>query len=111
MSTTVPHDPLKYLKDPEFAAQYILAFIEDGEPLYECLAHVIKAHGLANLARRSGIAAPNLLRATRKGANPTIATLQAILHALGMELSVVPLKKPTKRGRTRQKPKALAKAA
>jgi DNA-binding phage protein len=63
------------------------------------------------MARLTGIAAPNLLRVTRKGANPTIATLRAILHALGMELTVVPWKPPKKRGRQKQKQKPLAKAA
>jgi probable addiction module antidote protein len=102
---------LKHLRIPEVAAHYIIACIEEGDPLNECLADVIKAHGLAALARATGIAAPNLLRVTRKGSNPTIATIRAILHALGMELTVVPWKPPKKKARQKRKPKLLAKAA
>jgi probable addiction module antidote protein len=102
---------MRQLKDPEAAAYYIIAFIEGGDPLNECLADVIRAHGLAKMARLTGIAAPNLLRVTRKGSNPTIATIQAILHALGMELSVVPWKPPKKRVRQKRKLRPFAKAA
>jgi probable addiction module antidote protein len=110
MTPTKPWEEIKLdlLRAPEAAAEYIIAFIEDGDPLNECLADVIKAQGLARMARLTGIAAPNLLRVTRKGHNPTVATLQAILGALDMELSVRHKKrKPTKEGKRRK----LAKAA
>lgn len=111
MIRTVAWETSDYLKDPEVAAHYIIACIEEGDPLNECLALVIKAYGLARMARATGIAAPNLLRVTRKGSNPTLTTIQAILHALGMELAVVPLKRPQKRSRPKRKPRPLAKAA
>lgn len=95
-----PHH-LEFLRKPANAAEFILAYLEDGEPLNECLGDVIKAQGLAKMARLTGIAAPNLLRATRKGANPTVATLSAILDALGMELSVAPKNRAKRRSRAK----------
>lgn len=112
MKLSAPWEPFKIglLKDPESAALYIQAYLEEGDPLNECLADVIKAQGLAKMARLTGIAAPNLLRVTRKGHNPTVATLNAILHALGMELSVEPKSRPKGR-KAPAGAKALAKAA
>lgn len=112
MKLSVPWEAthLELLKNPETAAEYIKAYLEDGDPLHECLADVIKAQGLQRMAKLTGIAAPNLLRATRKGANPTVATLTAILDALGMALSVA-VKKPKQKGSKTPRPRELAKAA
>lgn len=110
MKLSAPWEPFKIglLKDPESAALYIQAYLEEGDPLNECLAGVIKAQGLQRMAKLTGIAAPNLLRATRKGSNPTVATLTAILDALDMRLSVS-AKKAEQRAAPRRR--RLAKAA
>jgi probable addiction module antidote protein len=107
---------IEMLKDPESAALYIQAYLEEGDPLNECLADVIKAQGLQRMAKLTGIAAPNLLRATRRGSNPTVATLNAILDAMGMTLSVEAKKakkSPQAPSSKRRRPKGavLSKAA
>jgi probable addiction module antidote protein len=115
MKLSAPWEPFKLslLKDPESAALYIEICLEEGDPLPECLADVIKAQGLQRMAKLTGIAAPNLLRATRKGSNPTVATLTAILDALGMALSVEAKPKAARLASKQRRPRAraLAKAA
>lgn len=46
--------------------------------------------GLATVAQEAGVTREALYRALSPGGNPTLKTLLAVLHAVGMRLSVVP---------------------
>jgi probable addiction module antidote protein len=78
----------KLLKDPKVAQAYIEGAVEEGVPLNYAIGEVIKAQGVTKVSQRAEMALPNVLRATRKDANPTFSTLTKLLHALGLELSV-----------------------
>lgn len=83
---------LERLRDPDFAREYVQACLEEGLPITEAVGAVIRAHGLDKVAKRAHMAKPNLLRAVRAGANPTLDTLRQLLNSIGMDVAVRNLK-------------------
>ena len=82
------------MKDPAQAAAYIEAVIdlEDPAVLLVALRHVAKAHGMAEVARRADLGDKTLFKALSATGNPTLATVQKVLAAVGLRLSVAPLR-------------------
>jgi len=80
------------LTNPEEAAAYIEAAIEQGDDaaLLLALRHVAAAHGMADVARRADVGDKTLFRVLSDKGNPTIATVNKVLHAVGLRLSVAP---------------------
>ena len=82
------------MKDPVQAAAYIEAVIdlEDPAALLVALRHVAKAHGMTEVARRADVGDKNLFKALSATGNPTLATVHKVLAAVGLRLSVEPLR-------------------
>jgi probable addiction module antidote protein len=80
------------LKDPAEAAAYIDAVMELDDPaaLLLALRQVAKAHGMAEVARKSDLGDKTLFKALSAEGNPTLTTIYKVLHAVGLRLSVVP---------------------
>lgn len=80
------------LTGPAEAAAYIEAVMEMEEPaaLVNALRLVANAHGMAEVARRADVGEKTLFRSLGENGNPTLATLQKVLHAVGLRLSVHP---------------------
>ncbi len=80
------------LKDPVEAAAYVEAALEleDTNALLVALRHVARAHGMTDVAQRAELGEKTLFRALGKDGNPTLATMQKLLHAMGLRLSVAP---------------------
>lgn len=76
------------LQDPEFAKGYVDACLEEGVPLEVALGHVVRAQGVAKVAKRAHLDRPNVIRALRPKANPTLGTLRRLLSGVGLELAV-----------------------
>ncbi len=99
MSASEPYKPYRttdYLRTPEEAADYLNAAIEDGDPtfLLRALRNVAdSAGGMSHLARRTGLSRESLYKSLSKDGNPRLSSLEAILRALGLRLSVQPLPK------------------
>jgi len=78
--------------DPEFAAEYLKAAMEDtDEPrvLLIALRHVAEARGgLAKIAKEAGIERESLYRVLSPRGNPRLSTLMAVMKALGLTLTV-----------------------
>lgn len=80
--------------DPEFAAVYLAAALEEAEQpggqsaLLAGLRHIAEAQGIANVAERAGIPRESVYRALSPRGNPTLKTLLALLHATGMRLGI-----------------------
>jgi probable addiction module antidote protein len=92
--TSVSHDEAvirRIRKDPEFAAEYLKAAIEDtDEPavLLIALRHVAQARGLAAVAKASGVERESLYRALSAKGNPRLSTLVAVAKAVGLKLTL-----------------------
>ena len=89
------------LQDPEIAKGYVDACLEEGISLEEAIGDVVRAQGVNKVARRIHLGRPNLIRALRPKANPTVTTLRRVLNGVGLDISVRYLKAPktTKRKR------------
>lgn len=84
-----------FRKDPKFAAEYLNAILEDGdqEELMVALRHVATAFGgVPKLAEQTALNATTLYRTLSPQGNPELKSLRALLKAMGMRLSVEPIK-------------------
>ncbi len=84
-------DLLESLKDPEAAAQYLTACLEDRDPrvFLMALRDVADARGgLRKLSSDAGLNRESLYRMLSKAGNPSLASLAAVLHSVGLSLSV-----------------------
>jgi probable addiction module antidote protein len=86
-------DLVEKLKDSEFAVEYLNASIEDSEEgaderFLMALRQVAKAHGMTNVAEKSGVARQAMYRALSETGNPELSTLKALLDAMGLRLAV-----------------------
>lgn len=92
--TTISHDEAmirRIRRDPEFAAEYLKAALEDAdEPrvLLITLRHVAQARGIANVAKAAGVQRESLYRALSPNGNPRLSTLFAVAKAVGLRLTV-----------------------
>lgn len=81
------------LKNPQEAAAYLDAVMEMGDSaaLLLALRQVAKAHGMTDVARRANVGERTLFRSLSDKGDPTINTLNKVLHEMGLRLSVEPL--------------------
>ena len=93
--TSITHDEAiveELRRDPEFAAEYLKAALEDtDEPrvLLVALRHLAEAKGgMAKIAKAAGIERESLYRALSARGNPRLSTLTAVTKALGLRLTV-----------------------
>jgi probable addiction module antidote protein len=81
-------------QDPEFAAEYLKAAMEDrDEPkvLLLALRHIAEARGgVARIAKQAGVERESLYRALSPRGNPRLSTLLAVTRAMGLTLTVEP---------------------
>lgn len=79
-------------KDPDFAAEYLKAALEDTEEpavLLIALRRVAEARGgIAKVAKAAGIERESLYRALSARGNPRLSTLVAVTKAVGLKLTV-----------------------
>lgn len=84
---------LKALQDPEEAAAYLDACLEDEDPHVFLLAikDVADARGgMSKLSKNSSLNRQSLYRTLSKKGNPKMVNVFSILASLGMELHITP---------------------
>jgi probable addiction module antidote protein len=78
--------------DPEFAAEYLRAALEDSdhpEVLLIALRRIEESQGgLAKVAKLAGVERESLYRALSRRGNPRLSTLVAVIRAVGLKLTV-----------------------
>jgi len=88
---TSPWKPGDYIKTPDDAIACIQAALEEVGP--ECVKAALRAiadsEGVSALARKTGLNRQGLYRALSEEGDPKLSTLNAILDALGLRLSVI----------------------
>lgn len=94
-SKTVPYedDLQAWLQNPENAAEYLTAVIEEGDldALLLAIRDVAKARGgMAVVADRAQIRRETLYKMLSDKANPGFKGVASILHGMGLKLSVTP---------------------
>ncbi len=86
-------DLMESLKDPDEAAEYLNAALEDGEPEVFLLAlrDVVESHGgMSKLAACTSLNRENLYRMLSSKGNPEFFSLSTVLSAVGFRLAVEP---------------------
>ncbi len=92
--TSISHDDAvtaELRDDPELAAEYLRAVLEDGEGpsvLLIALRRLAQAHGIGKVARAAGVERESLYRALSAKGNPRLSTLMAVAKAVGLKLTV-----------------------
>ncbi len=91
---TVPYNDLLHeqLRDPEQAAAYLTACLEDSEEVFLLgLRHVAEAWGgVGKLAQESELNRESLYRMLSDSGNPRFSSLGMILSVLGLRLKIEP---------------------
>lgn len=81
--------------DPQFAAEYLNAVLEDGDQreLMLALRRMATAFGgVSKLAQETELNATSLYRTLSPRGNPELRSLRALLKAMGMRLAVQPVR-------------------
>jgi probable addiction module antidote protein len=84
---------IEWLKDPENAAAFINAVIEDDdlEALLLALRDVAHAQGgMTALAEKTHVSRSSLYKTLSKRGNPEFGSILKLLHGMGMSLTVEP---------------------
>ena len=95
---TTPFDPADYLKDEAHTTAYLQMAAEEAAEngnnsiLLDAIQTAAKAHGMADLAKATGIPRESLYRSLREGTSPRYDTVSKILNALGMTITLTPRK-------------------
>ena len=81
---------LEDLADPEEAAAYLNAALEDGdqEVFLLALRHVTEARGMSQVARQARLNRESLYKMLSSTGNPQLASLNALLRTVGLRLAV-----------------------
>ena len=88
-------DLLERLKDADYAAEYLAQVLaeKDRAAFLVALKDVVEATGgMSAMAKRAGLKRPSLYKIFSRKGNPTLETLQAILEALGLRVTVATAK-------------------
>ncbi len=85
------YDTADYLKSEEDMVAYLDACMEeagdDPAVIAAALGDVARAHGMAELARKTGLTREGLYKALSKDSNPSFGTVLKVMHALGLKLT------------------------
>lgn len=89
---------LERLKDPGYAAEYLMACLEskEGDPeglFLVGLREVARAHSFQRISKKTKLGRESLYKAVSKKGNPKLSTLASILEAMGLKISIEPKKK------------------
>jgi len=84
----------EFREDPQHAAEYLNAVLEDGDQqeLLVAMRRIAKAFGgVSKLADQAALNAQSLYRTLSPQGNPELKSLTAVLKAMGMRLAVQPI--------------------
>jgi len=85
-------DVSDYLDSDEMIAEFLAATMEDDNPevFIAALGHIAKAKGMTEIAKESGLGRESLYKALKTGSKLRYDTVQKVLSALGVRLTVAP---------------------
>jgi probable addiction module antidote protein len=87
---TTKWDVTEHLGSEDAIAAYLDAVFEDGDPalIKAAISDVVRARGMTEVSRKSGITRAGLYKALSDEGNPSFETIAAVMKALGVRLSV-----------------------
>lgn len=89
-------DSAEHLKTDEDCREYLNACLEeagdDAAFIAKALGVVARARGMTQLARETGLGRESLYKALSGEGNPSLATVLKVMHAMGLQFSLRPLR-------------------
>ena len=84
-------DVVEHMDNEEFISEYIKAAFESGDmkEIIRALNDVVRARGITELASKMGITRQGLYKILSANSNPEFLTIQKLINALGLQLSVI----------------------
>lgn len=94
--TLVVFDPADHLIDDAAIAAYLTEALaaDDAAHFQDALQAVARARGMAQIAEAAGLGRESLYKALKPGAHPRFDTVQRVLGALGVRLTIAPVDHP-----------------
>ena len=111
---TRPFDPARYLETEEDMAVYLTAALQEDDPALVgvVLGDIVRAHGMTQIAKLTGLSRTSLYKAFSVDGNPSMGTVLKVIHALGISLSAARvLEAPAVAKTARKKPSKHAPAS
>jgi len=93
-------DVTEHMDNEEFISEYLKAAFESGDisEITRALADVVRARNMTDLAAKMGISRQGLYKTLSENGNPEFATIQKLITALGLQMSITtPTKHKLKR--------------
>jgi probable addiction module antidote protein len=97
-TTTYQEDLVEALKEPREAAAYLSAAMEEGDQGLFLLAlrNVAEAHGgMAAVSEKTKLNRESMYRMLSSKGNPGIKSILALLHSMGLKLTIEPRTRPS----------------
>ena len=81
-------DAARYLETDEDVAAYLEAALEEGDTslIAAALGDIVRAKGMTEIARQTGLGRESLYRALSPEGNPQFSTVLKVIRALGLKL-------------------------
>lgn len=88
-----PFDVVEFLDSDEAIAAYIEAALEENDAAFfmSALNDVVRARGIAAVAKQAGLGRESLYKTLKSGAEPKFDTVMRLLGALNVRLSAAPI--------------------
>lgn len=93
MKKATKWDASEHLETEADIAAYLNAALEDGDTsvIAAALGDTARAKGMTQLAKETGITRDGLCKALSPAGNPSFDTVQKVLRAFGLQLSITPI--------------------
>jgi probable addiction module antidote protein len=84
-------DVTEHMDNEEFISEYLKAAFENGNipEITRALADVARARNMTDLAAKMGISRQGLYKTLSENGNPEFATIQKLITALGLQMSII----------------------
>jgi len=84
-------DVTEHMDNEEYISEYLKAAFESGDisEITRALADVARARNMTDLAEKMGISRQGLYKTLSENGNPEFATIQKLVAALGLQMSIV----------------------
>jgi len=92
-------DVTEHMNNEEYISEYLKAAFESGDisEITRALGDVARARNMTELAEKMGISRQGLYKTLSENGNPEFATIQKLITALGLQMSIITPAKPVGR--------------
>ena len=92
-------DVTEHMDNGEYISEYLKAAFENGNisEITRALGDVARARNMTELAEKMGISRQGLYKTLSENGNPEFATIQKLITALGLQMSIITPAKTVRR--------------